>query len=82
MENVKLIIKYILEEAGLEMKDISKTTILLKNISNLLNGPEIIISMVFFRFSSPIGATDKATGIIIRATITSSFSKFKTLLKV
>ena len=37
MENIK----YILEEAGLEMKDISKTTILLKNLEDFVTVNEI-----------------------------------------
>jgi 2-iminobutanoate/2-iminopropanoate deaminase len=40
-------IKYILEEAGLEMKDISKTTILLKNIEDFA-----IVNEVYGQFFS------------------------------
>ena len=48
-------IKYILEEAGLEMKDISKTTILLKNIEDFAVVNEIYGQ--FFSAPYPARAT-------------------------
>ncbi len=48
-------IKYILEEAGLEMKDISKTTILLKNIEDFAVVNEIYGQ--FFSVPYPARAT-------------------------
>ena len=48
-------IKYILEEAGLEMKDISKTTILLKNIEDFAVVNEIYGQ--FFKAPYPARAT-------------------------
>jgi 2-iminobutanoate/2-iminopropanoate deaminase len=48
-------IKYILEEAGLEMKDISKTTILLKNIEDFAVVNEIYGQ--FFTAPYPARAT-------------------------
>ena len=48
-------IKYILEEAGLEMKDISKTTILLKNIEDFAIVNEIYGQ--FFTAPYPARAT-------------------------
>jgi 2-iminobutanoate/2-iminopropanoate deaminase len=48
-------IKYILEEAGLEMKDISKTTILLKNIEDFTIVNEIYGQ--FFTAPYPARAT-------------------------
>jgi 2-iminobutanoate/2-iminopropanoate deaminase len=48
-------IKYILEEAGLEMKDISKTTILLKNIEDFAVVNEIYGK--FFTAPYPARAT-------------------------
>lgn len=48
-------IKYILEEAGLEMKDISKTTILLKNIEDFTVVNEIYGQ--FFSAPYPARAT-------------------------
>jgi len=48
-------IKYILEEAGLEMKDISKTTILLKNIEDFAVVNEIYGQ--FFTAPFPARAT-------------------------
>lgn len=48
-------IKYILEEAGLEMKDISKTTILLKNIEDFTVVNEIYGQ--FFTAPYPARAT-------------------------
>ena len=50
-------IKYILEEAGLEMKDISKTTILLKNIEDFAVVNEIYGQ--FFSAPYPARATNE-----------------------
>jgi len=55
MENIK----YILEEAGLEMKDISKTTILLKDLEDFVTVNEIYGE--YFTVPYPARATYEVT---------------------